>query len=73
MVEYARQIGWQPLDRKKALRERRGDGGRFLYDTLKQQLLALNPGVLDDQRVEEVIRQLNLLNSTIEGNRDALS
>jgi type I restriction enzyme R subunit len=73
MVEYARQIGWQPLDRKKALRERRGDGGRFLYDTLKQQLLALNPGVLDDQRAEEVIRQLNLLNSTIEGNRDALS
>ncbi|GER88962.1 type I deoxyribonuclease HsdR [Dictyobacter vulcani] len=72
MIGYAVQIGWLPLDRKVALRRRRGDGGRFLYDTLKQQLLALNPGVLNEQRAEEVIRQLNLLKPTIEGNRDAL-
>ena len=52
--------------------ERRGDRGRFLYDTLKRQLLLLNPGVLNEQRAEEVIRQLNLLKPTIEGNHEAL-
>ncbi|GHO54778.1 type I deoxyribonuclease HsdR [Ktedonobacter robiniae] len=72
MIKYADQVGWKRLKRDDALRERRGDTGRFLYDTLKRQLLALNPGVLNEQRAEEVMRQLNLLRPIIEGNRKAL-
>ena len=72
MINYAEQIGWPRLSKAEALRQRRGDTGRFLYDTLKQQLLLLNPGVLNEQRAEEVTRQLNLLKTTIEGNHDAL-
>jgi type I restriction enzyme, R subunit len=72
MMRYAAQIGWQPLSSQQALKERRGDTGRFLRDTLKRQLLALNPGVLDEARAEEVMRQLTLLPTTIEGNRTAL-
>lgn len=72
MIQYAAQIGWQRLSPQEARRQRRGDKGRFLYDTLKRQLLALNPGVLDDARAEEVMRQLTLLSATIEGNRESL-
>src|SRR5579884_2413862 len=72
MIRYAEQIGWQRLSTQEALRQRHGESGRFLSETLKQQLLALNPGVLDEARAEEVMRQLNLLRTTIEGNREAL-
>jgi type I restriction enzyme R subunit len=72
MIRSAEQIGWRRLSAREALRQRHGESGRFLSETLKQQLLALNPGVLDEQRAEEVMRQLNLLRTTIEGNREAL-
>jgi type I restriction enzyme R subunit len=72
MIRYAEQIGWQRLSAQEALRQRHGESGRFLSETLKRQLLALNPGVLDEARAEEVMRQLNLLRTTIEGNREAL-
>ena len=73
MIKYTEQVGWQRLNRAEALKERRGDTGRFLYDTLKQQLLLLNPHVLNEQRTEEVMRQLNLLKPSIEGNHSALN
>ncbi len=72
LIQYATQIGWQRLSSQEARRQRRGDTGRFLHETLKRQLLALNPGVLDDGRAEEVMRQLALLRTSIEGNREAL-
>ncbi len=73
MMKYAGEIGWQYLTPEEALRQRRGDTGRFLRDTLETQLLRLNPGVLNAQRVEEVLRRLSQLKTTIEGNREALS
>ena len=59
MMKYAGEIGWQYLTPEEALRQRRGDTGRFLRDTLETQLLRLNPGVLNAQRVEEVLRRLS--------------
>ena len=73
LVRYAEAEGWAVLPTAKATALRGGEGGRFLTQTLTNQLLRLNPGVLDDVRAAEVVRKLNLLPATIEGNRDALA
>ena len=73
MIKYAAQIGWQPVSRKQALEWRGGDTGLFFTDILQAQLLKLNPGVVDADRVRQIARQLSLLNPTIEGNRAALA
>jgi type I restriction enzyme, R subunit len=72
MLHYAGQIGWQPVSRRQALHWRGGESGLFFSDILCQQLIALNPGVVDDTAANEILRQLNLLPATIEGNQAAL-
>src|SRR5262245_18563054 len=73
MLKYAEQIGWEYVAPQDALQLRGGDTGLYFAEVLEAQLLRLNPGVVDSGRASEIIRQLNLLNPTIEGNRDALS
>ena len=46
--------------------------GLYLRDVLAAQLQRLNPGMVNAARAAEIIRQLDLLKPTIEGNRDAL-
>jgi type I restriction enzyme R subunit len=73
MLKYADQIGWTVISCEEALALRRGDTGLFFADILEAQLLRLNPTILNTSRAADIIRQLNLLKPTIEGNRDALS
>lgn len=72
VIDYAKQIGWDYLAPSEALRMRRGEEGLYLVEVLEAQLLRLNPGVLDNEGLGEVLHKLNLLKPTIEGNRDAL-
>jgi type I restriction enzyme R subunit len=72
LIEYAGQIEWKFVEPKEALRQRQGTGGRFLRDTLEQQLVHLNPGIFNSQRLDEVINRLSRIPHTIEGNREAL-
>ncbi|MCI0579992.1 MAG: HsdR family type I site-specific deoxyribonuclease [Chloroflexi bacterium] len=72
MIKYAGQVGWQVAGRKQALQWRGGDGGLFFSDILRQKLMDLNPGVVDEAAANEIIRQLNLLPATIAGNQAAL-
>jgi type I restriction enzyme R subunit len=73
MLHYASQIGWEYVNREEALRLRGGDTGIYFRDILESQLLHLNPGVVNGDRAADIIRRLNLLQPTIEGNRDLLS
>lgn len=81
MIRYADQIGWQRVSRQEALQWRGGESGResggesglFFTDILRQKLIELNPGVVDETAAAEIIRQLNLLSATIEGNQTALA
>jgi type I restriction enzyme, R subunit len=73
MLRYADQIGWRRVGRQQALIWRGGESGLFFSDILRQQLIALNPRVVDDAAANEIIRQLNLLPATIEGNQTALA
>lgn len=74
MLRYATQIGWDYISRPEAMQRRNGDAKELYFtDTLKTQLLKLNPGVVNPDRVEDIIRRLKLIQPTIEGNYQALS
>ena len=73
MIKYADEIGWKSVSRSEAMQMRRGDTGVYFADILKTQLMKLNTDILDESRCQEIVRQLTLLNPTLEGNQDALS
>ena len=73
MLKYARDVGWDCVRRTEALDLRRGDSSVYFTDLVESQLLNLNPDVINSERAAEIIRKLNLLSPTIEGNKEALS
>lgn len=73
MLKYAAEIGWEPISASDALQKRRGDTGLCFAGVLEAQLMRLNWGILDETRCKEIVRRLNLLNPTLEGNQSALS
>lgn len=72
MIDYATEIGWEYVSQADALAMRGGDTGIYFVDVLRSKLIELNPGVVDEGRADEIIRQLNLLQTNIQGNSDAL-
>ena len=73
MLHYANQIGWTHVSQAEAMQMRRGDTGLYFADVLEAQLMKLNTGILDESRCKEIMRRLNLIKPTLEGNQDALS
>ena len=73
MLRYADEIGWESISASQALQMRGGDTNLYCADLLETQLLKLNQEVLDEGLCKEILRQLNLLNPTLEGNREALA
>ena len=73
MLEYADEIGWKSVSRLEATQKRGDNTGLYFNDVLKAQLMSLNTGILDEARCQEVVRRLNHLRQTLEGNEDALS
>ena len=72
-LKYADEIGWQSISPSEAMQMRGGDTAALCFtDVLKAQLLKLNNGVVDDSNCADVLRQLGLLNATLEGNQEAL-
>ena len=73
MLKYADEIGWQSISPLEAMRKRGGDTAALYFaDVLKAQLLKLNTGIVDGSNCADVLRQLGLLNATLEGNQEAL-
>ena len=73
MLKYADEIGWKSVSQSEAMQMRHGNTGLYFINVLKAQLMKLNRGILDESRCQEIVRQLTLLNPTLEGNQDALS
>ena len=74
MLKYADEIGWQSISPSEAMQMRGGDTAALYFpDVLKAQLLKLNEGIIDDSNCADVLRQLGLLNATLEGNQHVLS
>ena len=72
LIHYAEQIGWKRTSRAEAM-ELRGDSSAIYFsNVLKTQLLKLNPDILDESNIEEIIRKLRFIKPTLEGNQTAL-
>jgi type I restriction enzyme, R subunit len=72
LLKYAGEIGWRSLSPSAALTERGGEGGTLLYKTLERKLLDLNPGVVTDDNVRDVIQRIEGARTGIEGNFEIL-
>jgi len=73
LVGYAVEIGWVYLSSDEALTLRRGQSGTLLYPTLRDKLIALNPGVVTVDTVDQVIARIESVRTTIEGNAEVLA
>jgi type I restriction enzyme R subunit len=71
MLKYAEEIGWEYVRPEDALSLRGGDRGLYFTGILEAQLVRLNTGIVDASRTGDILRRLNLLKPTIEGNREA--
>jgi type I restriction enzyme, R subunit len=74
LIKYVseKSIGWDYVSRDKAVELRRGETGLFFYDLLKEQLIKLNPGVVDETKAYGIIKDLENMRTTIEGNSEVL-
>jgi len=70
-LRYAQEVGWTYLPPHEATRLRRGETGLVLHEVLVRQLQALNPGVVDFQRAEDIAGRLVRVRPSIEGNLEA--
>jgi type I restriction enzyme, R subunit len=71
MLKYAEEIGWEYVRADDALSFRSGDKGLYFRGILEAQLVRLNPVIVDISRTGDILRRLNLLKPTIDGNREA--
>jgi len=72
LIKYARQIGWAYLIRDEAVTLRQGEAGLFFYNILKEQLMNLNKGIINNEKANEIIKRLGNVKSSIEGNQEIL-
>ena len=74
LIKYvsAKEVGWEYVNREQSANYRHGETGLFFYDVLKEQLVKLNPGIVDEAKADSIIKDLENVRSTIEGNSDVL-
>lgn len=73
LVSYAVEIGWVYLSPEQALTLRRGQSGTLLYPVLRDKLIALNPGIVTVDNVDQVIGKIESVRNNIEGNAEVLA
>jgi type I restriction enzyme R subunit len=73
LVCYASEIGWKIVPQSEALSLRKGESGMFFYNLLEETLLKLNPSVITPENVDDVIRRLEGVRNSIEGNAEILA
>src|SRR5258708_7696306 len=72
LIKYAAEIGWRLLSPSAAVTERGGEGGTLLYKTLERKLLDLNPGVVTEDNIRDVMQRIEGARAGIEGNFEIL-
>ena len=73
LLRYADEIGWKIVPQSGAVSLRKGEGGMFFYNLLEETLLRLNPGIITPENVDDVIRRLEGVRNSIEGNAEILA
>ncbi|MCK4392616.1 HsdR family type I site-specific deoxyribonuclease [Candidatus Bipolaricaulota bacterium] len=73
LIRYAGEIGWTYIPTSGALSLRKGEGGLLFRRVLEEKLIELNPGLITSDNVDEVIRRIEAVRNTIEGNAEILA
>jgi type I restriction enzyme R subunit len=73
LVEYVEEIGWAYVSPNQSLTLRRGESGAMFYQTLRDKLVSLNPGVVTVASVDEVVARIESVRNNIEGNAEVLA
>ncbi len=73
LIGYAVEIGWVYLSPEQALTLRRGESGILLYPLLADKLIALNPGIVTVENVDQVVTKIEGVRNNIEGNYEVLA
>jgi len=73
LIRYAGEIGWTYIPTSGALSLRKGEGGLLFRRVLEEKLIELNPGLITSDNVDEVIRRIESVPNTIEGNAEILA
>jgi type I restriction enzyme R subunit len=72
LIRYAEEVGWVRVSTSEALSLRKGEGGLLFNRVLEEKLIELNPGLITAKNVDEVIRRIEAVRNTIEGNAEIL-
>lgn len=73
LLRYAAEVGWTYVPTSEALSLRKGEGGLLFRRALEEKLIELNPGLITSDNVDEVIRRIESVPNTIEGNAEILA
>lgn len=68
LIKYAREIGWEYVTQDEALRMRGSNTSLVFKDVFLNQMLNLNSQFMDTPMIEELIRKLERIPPTVEGN-----
>ena len=71
-IEYARKDGWIEIDPGKALSYRKGKEGKIFSQVLAKHLISFNQDFIGDEEANEIIRKLENIPDSIEGNQKIL-
>lgn len=73
ILRYAEEIGWTILSPAQAITDRGGESGMLLDGVLRRKLIELNPGLISISNVDDVIRRIESVRTSIEGNAEVLA
>jgi len=68
IISYSSDIGWDYIDQEEALRLRGGETGLVFKELFINQIQKLNHAFIDHLLAEELIKRLERIPPTIEGN-----
>lgn len=68
IIEYAKDVGWEYIDRDEAKRLKGGKEGFIFQEMFINQMQRLNPEFIDNLMAEDLIKRLNRVPTNIEGN-----
>ncbi len=73
LIRYAEEAGWTYVSRSEAVAFRKGEGGLLFNRVLEEKLVELNPGLITAGNAGDVIRRIEAVRNTIEGNAEILA
>jgi len=73
LTRYAEEVGWTYVAPSEAVALRKGEGGLLFNRILEEKLIELNPGLITTDSAVDVIRRIEAVRNTIEGNAEILA